>query len=71
MTITELNSKVEKDKYRLCLWILHKIIGISQAPIRIEVPSNKENVEPYEDYEESSKPDPELEVTVDNIKEVD
>ena len=70
MNIAELNSKVEEDKHRTCLWILHERIDISQAPTGTGAPSKKEIVEPYDDDEESSKPRPKLEVTVDNSKEV-
>ena len=70
LTVTEINNKVESEKQKLFLRILHKNIGISHTPAGKETPSNrKANVEPYEDDEDSSDSNPDLEVTIDNNKE--
>ena len=51
--------------------ILHERIGTSKTPTGTGVPSNrKENVEPYNDNQESSEPMTEIEVTTDGSKEV-
>ena len=71
LTVAETNSKVEAEKQKLFLRILHKKIGTSHIPAGTEEPSNrKANVEPYEDDEDSSDSEPDLDVTVDNNKEV-
>ena len=71
LTVSEINSKIESEKQKIFLRILHKKIGTSHTPAGTEAASNrKANVEPYEDDEDSSNSDPDLEVTVVSNKEV-
>ena len=71
LTISGEHVKVEEEKNKLFLRILYERIGISQKSSGSGVPWNrKANVEPYEDDDESSEPDPKIEVNVDNNKEV-
>ena len=64
-------SKVEEEKQTLCLFILHKRIGTFQIPKVTEVTSHKKtNVKPYEDDEDLSESTSEIEVNLENNKEV-
>ena len=71
LTAAEKNSKIEAEKQNLFIRILHKKIGTSHMPTGIESSSSRmENVDLYEDDEDSSDSEPDLEVTVDPGKEV-
>ena len=71
LTVAENNSKIEEDKQKIFLQILHKKIGTAHNPTGTEAASNrKANIEPYEDNEDSSDSDPDLEATVDVNNEV-
>ena len=71
LSVAEVNIKIEVEKQKKFLRILHKNIGTSRAPAGTEETSNrKANVEPYGDDEDSSDSSPALEVTVDANEEV-
>ena len=66
LTAAETNSKIEEDKQKIFLQILHKKIGMSHSPAGTEEASNRKvNIESYEDNDDSSDSDPDLEVTID------
>ena len=71
LTTAEKNSKIEVEKQNLFLRILHKKIGTSHMHVGAEAASNRrENLESYEDDEDSSLSEPDLEFTIDPGKEV-
>ena len=74
LTIDEQNSKVEEEKQKLFLRILHKSVGTSQRPKGAGVPSNKKpNIKPREDDDEEegeSEPAPKIEVTTYDYKKI-
>ena len=71
LTVVENNSKIEEEKQKIFLQILHKKIGTAHKPIGTEAVSNrKANVEPYEYNEDPSDSDPDLEATVDVNNEI-
>ena len=66
LTVAESNSKLEEEKQKIFLQNLHKNIGKAHK----HASDRKENIKPYEDNEDSSDSDPDLEATVCVNKEV-